>query len=237
MRKILFTIALMAATAGAMAQNLQVHYDFGKNIYADEEGDRQTATLTFEQFKADKVGSWYYFVDLDLDKAGMKGAYAEINREFDIAKAGKNSSFAAHIEYNGGLNRYASYQTAALFGGAWNGHSADYSKIYSIQILYKQYFKHGDYKAYSSVQIGGVWGISFVNGACTFCGFMDFWRGEKADGHGQLVWLTEPQLWYNVNKNISFGTEIEMSSNFVYPACVTEKSFYINPTIAAKFTF
>lgn len=242
MKKILFTIVLMAATVGAMAQNLQVHYDFGKNIYSDEEGDRQNVTLTLEQFKADKLGSWYYFVDLDIDKAGMKGAYTEISREFNVAQASENSSFAAHVEYDGGLNRFGTFQTAALVGGAWNGHSSDFSKTYSVQLLYKQFFKHDNgngfrYDAYSSLQLTGVWSLTFAQGACTFSGFMDFWRGEKADGHGQLVWLTEPQLWYNVNKNISFGTEIEMSSNFVYPACETTKSFYINPTIAAKFTF
>ena len=57
-------MAVAAITANA--QNIQLHYDFGRNIYPDEEDGRQKVTVTVEQFKADKWGSWYYFVDLDL---------------------------------------------------------------------------------------------------------------------------------------------------------------------------
>ena len=57
--KKMFSIALMAVAAlTASAQNIQVHYDFGRNIYPDEESDRQKVTVTLEQFKADKWGSW-----------------------------------------------------------------------------------------------------------------------------------------------------------------------------------
>ena len=64
----------------------------------------------------------------------------------------------------------------------------------------------------------------------------DFWRGEKADGHGQMVILTEPQFWYNVTPHLSFGSEIEISNNFIYNT-YNDKSFFVNPTIAAKWNF
>ena len=99
--KKLFMIALMATAAfTANAQNIQLHYDFGRNIYPDEEDGRQKVTITLEQFKADKWGSWYYFVDLDLSRKFFRSAYTEISREF---KLGKESPFAIHAEYNGGL--------------------------------------------------------------------------------------------------------------------------------------
>ena len=111
----------MALTAiGANAQNLQLHYDFGRPVYSDEEKNRQNVTATFEKFSADDLGSWYYFVDLDLDKDGIMSAYTEVSREFTFAKASETSAFAAHVEFDGGMGRGGSYQSAALVGGAWN---------------------------------------------------------------------------------------------------------------------
>ena len=110
MKKIL-TIALMAVAAlTANAQNIQLHYDFGRNIYGDEQPDRQKVTVTLEQFKADNWGSWYYFVDIDLSRKFFRSAYTEISREFNL---GKQSPIAAHVEYDGGLYHVTgSYQHA-----------------------------------------------------------------------------------------------------------------------------
>lgn len=230
MKKIITLCLMIAAGMTAAAQNIQVHYDFGSNIYTGEEAGRQNVTATFEQFSADKLGSWYYFIDLDIDKHGMKGAYTEVSREFNIGKQG----FAAHVEYDGGLNVGTSFQTSALVGAAWNGHNADFSTTYSIQMLYKQFFGQNGNAAYASAQLTGVWSTTFAGGKCTFSGFIDFWRGQKYNGHGQLVILSEPQFWYNLNKKVSVGTEWEFSNNFVYNP-VNDKSFFFNPTLAVKF--
>ena len=220
--KRLLSIALLAVAAlSAQAQNIQLHYDFGRNIYPDEEAGRQKVTVTVEQFKADKWGSWYYFVDLDLSRKFFKGAYTEISREFNLGKQG----FAAHVEYDGGLNLGGSFQQAALIGPAFNGHNADFSKTWSVQMLYKRFFKSYEYtSAYHSVQLTGVWGLNFGK-SFTCSGFI-----------GQLVILTEPQFWYNVTPNISLGSEIEISNNFIYNT-YNDKSFFVNPTIAAKWNF
>ena len=237
MKKIL-SIAMMAVAAlTANAQNIQLHYDFGRNLYSDEEDGRQKVTVTVEQFKADNWGSWYYFVDLDLSRKFFKGAYTEISREFNLGKQG----FAAHVEYDGGINLGGSFQQAGLIGAAYNGHNADFSKTWSVQMLYKRFFKsYGYTSAYNSVQLTGVWGLNFADRKCTFSGFIDFWRGENwragHEGHGMLVILTEPQIWYNVTPNISFGSEIEISNNFIYNT-YNDKSFFINPTLAFKWNF
>ncbi len=232
MKKILFFAVMAIAAISAQAQNVQVHYDLGRNLYPDEEAGRQKVTVTLEQFKADQWGSWFYFVDIDFSRKFTEGAYTEISREFNLGKKG----FAAHVEYDGGLNRFGSFQQAGLLGAAWNGHNEDFSKTYSVQLLYKRVFKSYDYtSAYNSVQLTGVWGLNFGK-KCTFSGFIDFWRGEKADGHGQLVVLTEPQLWYNINKHFSLGTEWEISSNFIYNT-YNDKSFFVNPTVAMKWNF
>jgi hypothetical protein len=51
-----------------------------------------------------------------------------------------------------------------------------------------------------------------------------------------MVVLTEPQLWYNVNEHLSFGTEWEISNNFVYNT-YNDKTFFWNPTVAVKWNF
>lgn len=229
------------AAISANAQDIQLHYDFGRNIYPNEEAGRPKVTMTVEHFNTDQWGSWFYFVDVDFSRKFTEGAYTEVSREFNL---GKQSPFAAHIEYNGGLNRFGSFQQSALIGPAWNGHSEDFSKTYAVQLMYKQFFKsYDDTRAYASFQLTGVWSTTFANKACTFSGFIDFWRGEQANGHGQLVILTEPQFWYNLNSipsmkstNLSIGTEVRISNNFIYNL-YNDKSFFVNPTLALKWTF
>ncbi|MBQ4387168.1 MAG: DUF5020 family protein [Prevotella sp.] len=236
MKKITLSIICLAVGMTAFAQDIQLHYDFGRNIYTGEEAGRQKVTLTLEQFKADQWGSWYYFVDVDLSRHFTESAYAEISREFNL---GGQSPFAAHVEYNGGLSRNGSFQQAGLIGAAYNGHTADFSKTWSVQLLYKHYFKSYDTtRSYASAQLTGVWGLNFCNKKLTFSGFIDFWRGEKADNHGCLVILTEPQLWYNFTEHFSVGTEWELSNNFVYNADPDSgKTFFWNPTLAVKWNF
>ena len=233
--KKLFLFAVMAAAAfTAQAQNIQLHYDFGRNIYSNEEADRQKVTVTLEQFKADQWGSWFYFVDVDLSRHFTESAYTEISREINL---GKDLPFAAHVEYDGGLSKTGSFQQAGLIGGAYNGHTADFSKTWSVQLMYKQYFKSYDNThSYASAQLTGVWGMNFLNDKLRFAGFIDFWRGEKANGHGCMVILSEPQLWYNITPNLAVGTEWEFSNNFVFNSDPTsDKTFFFNPTLALKW--
>lgn len=245
MRKIVFIVMFVMIGMTSAAQNLQLHYDFGRDIYSDELPERQKLTLTFEHFSTDKAGSWYYFVDMDFLKDGACGAYTEISREFNVGKQG----FAAHVEYNGGLcstksgNFGARYQHAALIGPAYNGHNEDFSTTYSLQLMYKQYFKgQGGKSGFPSVQLTGVWSTTFANKALTFAGFFDFWRDVKANGHGKLVFASEPQLWYNLNSikgmenfPLSIGTEVELYNNFYSPADGSDKTFYVIPTIGLKW--
>ena len=236
MMKKVFVWMLAMLPVTMMAQNIQLHYDFGRNIYTGKEKGRQKVTVTVEQFKADKWGSWFYFVDLDLSSHFAESAYTEISREFNL---GKELPIAAHVEYDGGLSRSGSFQQAALLGAAYNGHTADFSTTYSVQLLYKQYFRsYENTRSYASAQLTGVWSTTFANKKCTFSGFIDVWRGVKADGHGCVVVLSEPQFWFNATKHFSVGTEWEFSDNFVYNQDPTSsKTFFWNPTVAVKWNF
>ena len=68
MKKLLVCGLMALAAMSVQAQNVQLHYDFGRNLYPDEEAGRQKVTMTLEKFKADKWGSWFYFVDIDFSR-------------------------------------------------------------------------------------------------------------------------------------------------------------------------
>lgn len=242
------TIFLMAAFACADAQNIQLHYDLGHTLYSDLT-PRQSVTTTVEMFKPDKWGSTFLFIDLDYKNDGVKGAYWEISREFNVSK---NKQWAAHVEYNGGAETgetesqyYGNrYQHVALAGGAWNWHSKDFRKTFSVQMLWKYYFAnhHRGLRPFNSWQLTEVWSTTFVHGLCTFDGYWDTWYDKNVDGN--LVIQSEPQFWFNLNTikgwdkiKLSLGSEVEISNNFVYNENGQHNKFYAIPTVAAKWTF
>ena len=246
MKHFFSTLALVATTVAASAQNVQLHYDLGHSLYNDL-GNRPSVTTTVEMFKPDTWGSTYLFTDIDYQRDGVAGAYWEIAREFNVTK---NKQWAFHVEYNGGLNsdedtwNATRFQHAVLAGGAWNWHSADFSRTFSVQALWKYYFKNRHYGArpFNGFQLTEVWGIQFAKGFCTFNGFCDLWYDPSANG--KWIVISEPQFWWNLNKfkgwekiNLSVGTEWELSNNFVWNDKGEHNRFYFIPTIAAKWTF
>ena len=82
-------------------------------------------------------------------------------------------------------------------------------------------------------QLTIVWFHMFFNGKLTFQGFADFWSQDlNNNGIKYGVFLSEPQLWYNINKSISVGSEVEFSKNFVP---TDNGKFMVRPTIAVKW--
>jgi len=244
MRRLLFLIVSVAFTMAAGAQNIQLHYDLGHSLYGDLAA-RPNITTTVEMFKPDKWGSTFMFTDIDYFSDGVAGAYWEISREFHLTK---NKRWALHLEYDGGATSIehtaiaSRFQHALLAGGAWNWASQDFSKTFSLQAMYKYYFKGQGRGAFNGFQMTAVWGNTFAKGLCTFSGFLDVWYDK--DVCGKLIVLSEPQFWFNLNTlkgmdgvNVSVGTEVEISNNFVYDKEGRNNKFYAIPTIAAKWTF
>ena len=46
MRKLFFVAILLCSWVVLKAQNIQLHYDFGRTIYSTEESSRQKVTMT-----------------------------------------------------------------------------------------------------------------------------------------------------------------------------------------------
>lgn len=220
-----FLLSLLLLPMLVKAQNVQLHYDLGK--------DRKFFTSTVEMFKPDKWGNTFFFVDMDYNVGDVKGvslAYFEIARCLKLGK----SPFSFHAEFNGGFGQFAAspFNGAYTINNAWLGgldyswNNADFSKGFSIKALYKNIRNKDD----ASFQLTGVWYVNFLNNKFTFSGFADFWKEETV--FGDFIFLSEPQFWFNATKNLSLGSEIELSKNFG-----GTEGFNIMPTLAGKWTF
>lgn len=223
-------LALTSATA-AKAQKLELYYDPGRGC----------ATSTVEMFIPDSYGSTFFFIDMNYSPR-VTGSYWEISREFCFWQDTPMSWLSAHIEYNGGLSMDdGMYNNSWLAGATYSGHSADFSKTWSLSAMYKiipgTIGLNGTRQPHS-FQITGVWGIEFADGWGTFCGFFDFWREPFSFFNSNYTFLSEPQIWLNLNKikgmekfNLSLGAELECSVNFC------KKGFKMMPALGAKWTF
>ena len=192
-------------------------------------------------FKPDNAGSTFFFVDMDYDPK-ISGAYWEISRELCFWQESKLNWLSAHVEYNGGLNTaVGSFNNAFLLGATYSGHSKDWSKTWSVTASYKAIpgtIGLNGKKQPHNFQITGVWNLDFFDHWLSFNGFVDFWKEARDWQNTGFIFISEPQLWVNLNKikgwdkvKLSLGTEAELSYNFVQPG------FMCYPTIAAKWSF
>lgn len=237
---LLAAIALMSCAASAQL-NVQLHYDLGHDLYGKELSNRPRVTATVENFTPDKWGSTYFFIDADLGDHVVKSAYGEISRELRFWKA----PIAAHVEFNGGLNgATGSFDNAYLVGPAWNWASKDFSRTFSVQLMYKLLaHKNNHGGSCHSFQLTEVWGLQFAKGLLTFSGYCDLWYDKGVNG--RLVLGSESQLWVNLwrlprindDAKWSIGTELEITNNLIWPADGKNNRFYAIPTVAMKWTF
>ncbi len=191
-------------------------------------------------FRTDAGGSTFFFVDFDYSPK-VTGAYWEFAREFNFWQNSKLSWLSVHIEYNGGLTNTISYNNAFLGGLTYSGHSANLTKFWSLSAMYKAIPGMKDVFGRSQVhtfQITGVCEINFAKRWCTFCSYFDFSREVSAWQETEYIFVTEPQIWVNLNKikgwenvNLSLGSELKLSANYI------EKGLYAMPAVGVKWTF
>lgn len=202
------------------AQNIQLHYDLGE--------DRDYFTSTIEMFKPDEYGSTFFFVDFDFNAPGNNSislAYFEIARYISIPGV---NGLSGTIQYNDGTAPWGPLGHIVLAGLSY---PIDLGFVtLNTDILYrKDYLSDG-----SDFQLTTVWFKPFFDGKLIFSGFLDLWSGDYwyTDGR-EMVLLTEPQLWFNIDKHLAVGTEIEISNNFI----PLTDGIKVNPTIALKWNF
>ncbi len=245
MKKVFLFVALIATFVlpqFVKAQNVQVLYDFGSVAYKEGKAPNTNPAIltTVEQFKADKYGSTFFFVDMTYKDTGIQSAYWEIFRNLRFWKA----PIDLHLEYNGGLKNSkivgkenGSFENSFLFGASYSYNAQDYSYGFSLTPSYKYIAK---IENPHTAQLTGVWYANFVEGFISFNGFFDLWGQDFGEGN-KLVFLAQPQLWFNLNKikgipsdlNLSVGGELELSNNFPF---AHKDSFYAVPRLGLKYT-
>lgn len=244
MKKVLIAAAVATAffAQGAKAQtNLQTFWDFG----------RGHVTTTLEGYYGDNWGDTFFFVDYDYNSKnsdgkfiGGSGSYFEIARGLNFWKDSVLKDLSAHVEYNGGVG-FGSQNF--LLGADYLLHNADYSNTFKFSLMYKTF--SGNASSDTPLQFTFVWGMKNIFGVdgLTFSGFADiwgentkFWYADPADKQaeeGKFIFISEPQLWYNVGKhfgvdNLNIGTEIELTYNFA-----GNHGFYCRPCLGTKWVF
>lgn len=223
-------LLLLIATVALQAQNIQLHYDFGRSLYDKEMTVRPHFTTTVEKFQPDNWGSTFFFVDMDYNSNGVEQAYWEISRELKFW----NAPFSIHLEYNGGLAKQYSINNAYLAGLTYSYNNANFSRGFSLSAMYK-YIQKND--SPNNFQLTGTWYMNMCNNLYTFSGFADYWR-EKTWFGSTMTFMTEPQFWVNLNRvkgvnekfNLSVGTELEITNNFY------QGRAFVTPTLALKWT-
>ena len=232
MKKI-FIVLLFVMTAKISAQNLQLHYDMGE--------DRKYFTTTLEMFKPDEYGSTFFFVDFDYDFSGNNGislAYFEIARYITIYE-----KLDLTLQYNDGiasvpiedLGNIAVTLNQTFLAGI--SYPIDLGfVILNTELLYrKTYGSKG-----ADGQLAIVWFVPFFEDNLHFTGYLNFWSqdeklraGTTGTNDKEIVFLTEPQIWYNIDNHVSVGTEFEISNNFL----PFQKEIKVMPTLAIKWNF
>ena len=242
MVSLLLMLLLVPAKSSAQV-NAQLFYDFGS--------DRKFMTLTLEMFKADKWGNTYFFVDHDFNydqhvegpNLAPGGTYLEIARCLNFWQESPLKALSLQVEYNGGITRSYPINSAVFVGLDYFLHSKDYKNTLNLKVLYKNVRKHS---SDVPMQLTAVWAMNDLFGVkgLKFNGFADFWWEDhdclNDDGEWEkksTVFITEPQLWYNVGQhfgvdNLSVGSEIELTNNFG-----STSGFKCRPCLGIKWDF
>ena len=237
--------ALLPAREAKAQTNLQILYDFAS--------DRRHVTTTLEGFYNDAWGSTFFFIDHDFGSRDAdnrvyapSGTYLEIARCLNFWRETALAPLSLQVEYNGGVYNGYTVNNALLLGLDWFVHSADYRNTCNFKLLYKTIART---EQQLPLQLTFVWGMRDLFGltGLSFSGFADFWWEDHtlfADRYGEIlpvvshsVFLSEPQLWYNVGQhfgcaNLHVGGEVELSYDFG-----TKKGFWCRPCAGVKWIF
>ena len=223
-------IATLALAQNAAAQtNFQTFYDLGRKHF----------TTTLEGFHMDNWGNTFFFIDYDYNNRDANGTvvspsntYFEIARCLNFWQDSALAPFSWQVEYNGGFGSFDdmagafAVNSAFLTGVDWFLHSKDFRNTLNLKLLYKHFV---NLPSKVPFQFTTVWGCQDLFGltGLRFSGFADFWCE-----YNNLVFLSEPQIWYQIFDHCNIGGEVELSYNF---AGMT--GFHVLPCIGTKWVF
>ncbi len=266
-KKSLITVAVatLALTQVAKAQtNLQVFYDFApdrQHVTTTLEGfynDNWGNTFFF-------IDHDFGSKDSNNRPYAPSGTYMEIARCLNFWQNTVMAPFSLQVEYNGGVYNGYTINNAWLGGVDFFLHSSDFKNTFNFKLLGKYINYAGGLdlsgnkrKSLVPLQFTFVWGMQDLFGVkgLRFSGFADFWfenhtvfnwsdtvapglglRDPLSAKDSQFVFLSEPQIWYNVGQwfgvdNLNIGGEVELAFDFG-----TLAGFRARPCAGLKWVF
>lgn len=234
MKKGFFFLLFVLYAATSFTQEIQLHFDPRYALHSDV-ASRNYFTVTFQGAINDRLGSTYGFIDMDFNqsKGNIGLAYLELKRDFTFG----HFPLMAHIEFNGGISRGQNDSGFSIPNAYMAGLA--YKPFSNLNITTCVLYKYNTFKKSSNdIQLSGMWAHTFLKGKITLSGFVDVWTENKDRAYGKggkkVILLTEPQIWFNLNRHFSVGSEIEISNNFY---AHYKNKLYVCPTIALKWTF
>ncbi len=225
------------------AQNIQLHYDFGKQ----EDGfKRHFFVGTFEFFRPDTLGYTFLFTDFEFNSPdkprGASLGYFEIARTFTIPWWQNHptlKNLLLHIEYNDGSVIYPADDSTTLgtnLYNSWLG-GLEYGLVLgdfslNAMVLYK--YIRGS--SAPDAQFTLVWYYPLFRNKVSLTGYIDIWSQDNPEvnrNNKLAVFYAEPQIWYNPVEHMSIGSEIKISKNFIEGS----KRVEVFPTLGIKWKF
>ncbi len=241
--KNLFIPTFLFLAYAASAQNIQLHYDLGK---LEDGTKRDFFVSTFELFKPDSLGYTFLFTDFEFNSSdnprGVSLGYFEIAREFYLPwfyNNQFNDNLGVHLEYNDGSVIFPVDDSTVLgenLRSSWLG-GLEYSFLlgdvsFNTMALYK-YIRGSEAPDF---QWTITWFCPLFSYKISLSGFADLWTQDDFSNNPEnkmLVFYSEPQIWYNINKHLSIGSEFKISKNYV----VGSQRVEVFPTLGAKWEF
>lgn len=234
--------------------DMQAHGNFSELLYGKESSivkGLPLSTFTLEGTGLDKIGSTYFFVELEVGNANvlsnkmLGGAYIEFSRDWCFWQKSKLSGLAIHTEFDAGVgyggDSWGSrangwdFKTALLGGLSYTW--LDPGKwMAQLQLLNRYTLKDRYGNGGEGFQVTLVWQYNPVKWF-TFSGYGDFFANPENGKFGPEAFhlVVEPYCWFNITDYISVGTRIRTSYNFYKDLGVYDRRFYCAPTIGVKW--
>ena len=228
-RKTNYFLAVLIAlilSPNAYGQYLELNYDFGEQTDGIK---RHYYNTYFEFFKPDAYGSTFWFVDMSYDNPGNRSvsvAYWEIARYFRMPNWPTQGTLT--LQYNDGVAPWGSLGQVWLAGVNYPFHIGELDL--PTDFLYRSMngSKSPDF------QFTVAWYENYFNDKLTASGYLDIWSQDDAASADEknIVILTRPQFWYNLNPNWGIGGGIEISNHFL-----PTTNWETMPQVGIKWTF
>lgn len=229
--------------AQAFAQQLQLHYDV-RHTLDPNHNSKNFETIYFEYFKQQdsgkaffKPGSFLLKMQADLlgDQDNIGKFYMQVSQSFRWW----HPHFFLDVQYSGGLGVTEPKEYSYYINNTFSLGLSYPFKWKDAYLTSQLNFKFVPYKKPSSDFLYTLyWWKGLNNYKEELAGDFSIWTENKNHGDSststlngkRFFFFAEPQYWYNILKQFSVGTKV----NMYYHINVTGNIFQVYPTIAVR---